>query len=675
MMGKRGTDWIRLAFLAFCAAATLAFGLLFNHVPARSAAQADQRVVIFRQGLAGYTGCSDTRISEENPNTNFGNQDLILGMRGRISTLIRFDVSAIPSNAVIQGAALSIYVANYGQRGSEASINAAYVVSRTWEEMQATWYKATNLDYWGLPGCNSTSNDRSSVPLSSQPIYNIGWYTWTVTSAVQRWVQDPASNRGVMLRQTNTSVGGEYDIRQSEFPGLEMRPCLIVTYTLSTPTPTPTSTLPGTPTPLPCMGTPETGAVLAVLQQGMGYNGTEDTFLSFDERETSFAGEWYIHVGYKRKDSGLLKFDLSGIPRGSRVICAALSLFAERWSGGPLAVGAYYVKRENSIPAATWTWATSLMPWQMGGCNGPDDRSQMPASVTTVTNIYTRYSWDLTQLVDDWVNGKLSNFGVSLQAMEELDQDTVWFTSSEDVPVANRPILVVLYVPPAGPTFTPTATAMRTATLTATPTRTSTPTRTPSLTSTPGMTIVTFQNGLNGYSGCYDTRISSESSTLNFANSDLKVGARQHLATLISFDLSNIPGNATVISATLSVYSYQREGSGSFGVDIYAVRRPWIEDQATWNTATSSVAWGLPGCNSTFSDRAEMRSDGVSVGATGWYTWSVRDDVQRIVNQPGTNAGWLLRQSTELPGALYMHSSEHTTTSQRPKLSVAYSVP
>jgi len=682
-MGKRGTVSIRLVLIILCIVGGLAGGLLLTQVEMRSKAQDGAKTVIFRQGQAGYTGCADTRISEERPNRNFGDEELILGMKGRVGTLIRFDVSSIPASAIVQEATLGLLVHNYGQRTAPIIVG-AYPVIRTWKEMEATWYLATDTDYWGLPGCNDTDTDRSPTPLDHATIYNRDqWYTWDVTSAAQGWVQDPASNNGVLLQQTNKEVGGEFDIRHSEYPGADVRPYLMVKYTLVPPTPTRSPTPPGppTPAPLPCVGTPEPGAVLAVLQQSVDYEGAEDTWLNFDDRETSYAGEWFMHVGYKRHFSGLIKYDVSGIPQGSRIVCAALSLFAERWSGGPLDVGAYYVKRENSVSEATWTWATSLVPWQMGGCNGPDDRLQTPESVVKVHTIYTWFNLDLTRVVDGWVNGSLPNHGVSLQAIEELDTDTVWFTASDDEQVIIRPKLVILYVPPPGVEPTRTRTPTLTPTETLTPTRTATPTQTaiPTLTATPTQTSMpgakTFQNGLEGYDGCSDTRISAEAPSFNFASSDLKVGARQRIATLIQFDLSSIPSGATVQSASLHVYGYHREGSATFDVDVYAVRRPWMEGEATWNMSTLSVHWGMPGCNSTFSDRAEEPSDQVSAVSTGWYTWSVRDDVHRMVSEAGTNAGWLLRQSAEVPGVVSVYSSEHDSVSYRPKLVVTYTVP
>nr|MBC7245668.1 DNRLRE domain-containing protein [Chloroflexota bacterium] len=250
---------------------------------------------------------------------------------------------------------------------------------------------------------------------------------------------------------------------------------------------------------LPCEGTPEPGASLLVFQQGMdGYAGAEDTTLA--RYEGNLSDKWFLRVGYKNQNSALIRFDVSSIPPGSRVICAALSLYAEMWGGPPfeLAVGAYYVKRDWVASEATWHLSSAQTPWQVGGCNGSNDRAQVPASVITIKNIRTWYHFDLTQVVDGWVNGSLPNYGVSLQPMDALDLDLIWFAASDDVDtfgsIANRPKLIVLYVPPPTPTptptFTSTATPTSTPTETAIPTDTATPIVLPTETATPTLPVV-----------------------------------------------------------------------------------------------------------------------------------------------------------------------------------------
>ncbi|MBC7231990.1 MAG: DNRLRE domain-containing protein [Chloroflexi bacterium] len=244
---------------------------------------------------------------------------------------------------------------------------------------------------------------------------------------------------------------------------------------------------------LPCEGTPEPGAHLLVLQQGVhGYSGAEDTTLA--RYEGNLSNQWFLRVGYKQQNSALIRFDVASIPPGSRILCAALSLYAEMWGGPPfsLDIGAYAVKRDWVAQEATWYLASAQVPWQMGGCNGPDDRAQTPESVVTVKNIRTWYHFDLTQAVDGWVNGLLPNYGVSLQALDKTDTDQIWFAASDDVTpdgsIANRPKLVILYVPP--PTPTPSATPTSTPTETVLPTETATPIVPPTDTATPTVPAV-----------------------------------------------------------------------------------------------------------------------------------------------------------------------------------------
>ncbi len=690
-MGRRDMRRHPGAIIVMIALFVALAAVLPSRLSMDSHAQQGSQTITLRQGEAGYLGCVDTRISEERPDTNLGDGELIIGMKGRVAVLIRFDVSRIPSNAIVQEATLGLFAFNYGQRIAPI-VAAAYQVIRPWKEMEATWYKATRVDNWGLPGCNDIYTDRSPTALDSATIYDREkWYTWDVTPAVQDWVQDPASNKGLVVKQTNLEVGGEFDLCHSETQGLECRPYLTIKYTLVPPTPTRSPTPPGppTPAPLPCVGTPEPDAILLVLQQGVGYEGVEDTWFNFDDRSTRQASEWFMRVGYRQHYSGLIKYDVSLVPRGSRIVCAALSIFGERWSGGVLDVGAYVVKRPNSVPDATWTWATSLVPWQMGGCNGPDDRLQAPESTVRVHTIYHWYDLDLTRAVDGWVNGSLDNNGVSLQAVDQFDTDTVWFTASEDAEVTIRPKLVILYVPPAGfePTQTPRPT--HTATLTTTPLPSATPTNTSTRTATPVPTVTstptdeptqpllpagsyTFQQGIERYDGCVDTRISAESPTGRFPGSELKVGARGEIATLLRFELSSIPRQATITSARLQVYAYHCEGEADLSLGAYAVRRPWMENGATWNEASPGVPWGSAGCSHSFSDRAAQPSDEVRAWSTGWYTWSVTEDVQRMVSDPGTNAGWLISQKDDGPGVISFYASEGDRVGYRPKLLVEY---
>ena len=247
----------------------------------------------------------------------------------------------------------------------------------------------------------------------------------------------------------------------------------------------------------PCAEISEPGAVLVSFQQGIdGYFGAEDTTLKYPDG--NFHDVWYMLIGYKHYNSGLIRYDLSSIPSGSRILCASLSVFGEYWSGPPfeLAVGAYYVKKPWIVDEATWQRSTDVAPWQLPGCDGAEDRAQVPESTIVATTIDKWYHFDVTHAVEGWVGGSLPNYGLSLQAEDPFDTDDMHFTASDDVAmngsIEHRPKLIVVYAPPTPtPTSTPTATStatpteIATATETATPIATATDTPVPADTPTP----------------------------------------------------------------------------------------------------------------------------------------------------------------------------------------------
>lgn len=285
-----------------------------------------------------------------------------------------------------------------------------------------------------------------------------------------------------------------------------------------------------------------------------------------------------------------------------------------------------------------------------------------------------RYSFAVSGLADGMhsVESAVVN---SWHAQEALATDTFYVVLGEATPTPPAPTSTPTTTPaaptPPSPTATPGPSATAVPPGTATPVA---PTITPAPTRGEPITV-TLQDGLWDYTGCADTRISAEVPNTNLSPFDLKVGAKQKLASLLQFNLGSIPREAVIDSASLSLFGYGREGNAPFDVEACAVQRPWAEREATWMLASASQPWAQPGCNGAPIDRAEMPSSYVMIGSFGWYTWPVRDDVQRMVSQPETNVGWLLRQSAAKPGVLSLCSSEYPAATYRPKLIITYHLP
>jgi len=229
---------------------------------------------------------------------------------------------------------------------------------------------------------------------------------------------------------------------------------------------------------------------VVVFQEGVnGYSGVEDTSIYMYAPQNNFASEPSLPTGEKQRRAAIIQFNMAPIPPDASIIAAALDLRASGWSGSAVPIEVYYITRTNVISEVTWQRASVSETWGMAGCEDPTtDRRPEPEDTTVIDAVPERFQWDITEVVQGWVNGSLPNNGLLMRGASEYSLNGATFASSEAIP-DHRPKLVVRYwgaEPIYTPTPTPTNTASPTPTDTATPTVTHTPTNTP--TSTPTAT-------------------------------------------------------------------------------------------------------------------------------------------------------------------------------------------
>ncbi|MFN8535244.1 MAG: DNRLRE domain-containing protein [Dehalococcoidia bacterium] len=190
------------------------------------------------------TAIADSYVRSGAPTTTHGSAaTMLVGFDGEETrrALVRFDLSIIGSDAVVEGAALSLYLASATGPASLA-ISATTTLS-AWSESTVSW---ASQPPHGPPSAVTT------VPTAT------GWYTWDVRSIVQGWVSGFAPNEGFVLRASAESQTGTRSFHSREITCI-VQPCfeprLTITFTGSTatatitPTPTQTSTPTATPTP------------------------------------------------------------------------------------------------------------------------------------------------------------------------------------------------------------------------------------------------------------------------------------------------------------------------------------------------------------------------------------------------------------------------------------------
>lgn len=211
------------------------------------------------------------------------------------------------------------------------------------------------------------------------------------------------------------------------------------------------------------------------LQNGLsGYSGTTDSYIQADDADTNFGTSTQLSIhdswapGYQWP---IIKFDVSSIPAGSTINSAILSIYQEGDVGGACSIYVYRVFKSWTSSGVTWNdWINPDSEWGTAGCNnandGGSDNSEDGSGydrVSTASATYSRASWegvgfknwDITTLVDGWVNGTMVNNGVrigtSLNCNYDGASDFSKFTSSEGSTSANRPKLIINYTEGATP--------------------------------------------------------------------------------------------------------------------------------------------------------------------------------------------------------------------------------
>jgi len=197
-------------------------------------------------------------------------------------------------------------------------------------------------------------------------------------------------------------------------------------------------------------------AVTLILQSGRdGYAGVEDTYLYQYAPNANYCQTSDIRVGYRQQFAGLLHFDLASVPDGARIVGASLELYARGWGGQDMNVQAFRLLRTANPCQATWNQADLGVEWGTPGAAAPGvDRPASPESSVDTRGVSKWYTWDITALVQDWVDGALPNDGVLLRGDSSWKPSIFFFASTQEPAQSMRPRLIITYLPPLEPTPT-----------------------------------------------------------------------------------------------------------------------------------------------------------------------------------------------------------------------------
>ncbi len=336
----------------------------------------------------------------------------------------------------------------------------------------------------------------------------------------------------------------------------------------------------------------------------------------------------------------LIKFDLSGIPTSANVLNATLTLFYNPTSSNASGLHSQTSgSNEAYIQEITSAWDEHTVTWNNQPSTTSNNQAYVPASLTSTQD----YQVDITAIVQDFVNNPSLNNGMMIKLISESYYRCLLFASSDHPNPALHPKLEITYSPKDTSCFT-------------------------------------FQpESCDGIDALIGDCVPCGYDTSNFGNTEemnalawTNGGAISNHRSLIKWNFDNIPTNATIISADLSLFFNPTSGnagglhsttSGPNDSYLQKITSPWDEYTVTWNNQPST----------TNVNQAYLPA---SITSTQDYTnIDVTALIQDLVNNPNANWGLMLKLDSEsYYRCLLFASSDHPDRNLHPKLDVCYSV-
>ncbi len=171
---------------------------------------------VFRSGLAAVLlvanaaastvtlgPAQDSMVTEQFPGTPQGSNTVMLaGTNGKLESsrsLLAFDLTGIPSNAIVTSAALTVKVVKVSPGFPPAVTMDLRRILVAWDETEATWTNRLALVQWSTNGA-AAPLDFSNAVTQTTSVAGQGTYTFVSNAGlmadVQSWISDPNNNFG-----------------------------------------------------------------------------------------------------------------------------------------------------------------------------------------------------------------------------------------------------------------------------------------------------------------------------------------------------------------------------------------------------------------------------------------------------------------------------------------------
>jgi hypothetical protein len=438
----------------------------------------------------------DTMILQNDPDKNYGlstslraDGDNPGGTGKDEEALVKWDLSDVPPGTGVVSASVTLTVNNASKQTYEV-----YKLKRAWKELAATWNVYDTGQPWEVAGAKGALDRGAEVGTITAS--TTGKYTFTLPPAVvQGWVDDPATNHGIIIADAVNDDSVQFYSRQATDPS--QRPKLTVDVDAQDITP-PETTIDSGPsgtgngdTASFTFSSPEPESTFQCRLDGAAYEacispkaytglaGGQHTFevravdvhgnadrtpasrtwtvggqskivassadtrlnesapsqkYAFDSTFSVYGGN---SSGSTKDAEALLKWDLSDIPAGTKVHSASVTLIVTAASKQTFEV--YKLKRAWKELAATWNVYDTGQPWEVAGAKGALDRDATVIGTITPTATGKQTFTLPPTVVQGWVDDPASNHGIIIA--DASNTDNFVFYSRDNAYYSQRPKL------------------------------------------------------------------------------------------------------------------------------------------------------------------------------------------------------------------------------------------
>ena len=151
------------------------------------------------------------------------------------AAVMKFDFSALPAGAVVTDATLHLALVQHdGTADATYTVSAHKVLGKNPVISTATGYTADGVTNWTPAACCPVPLAQADISaVYDQPAIDktLGFKSWAITTMVQEWLADPATNFGLLLNSDASKAADRYRYFASmEHTDANLRPYLTVTY-------------------------------------------------------------------------------------------------------------------------------------------------------------------------------------------------------------------------------------------------------------------------------------------------------------------------------------------------------------------------------------------------------------------------------------------------------------